>query len=222
VGVERRPAVRIEEGQMHLRSFFTGAAVGAAAAYLLDPVAGNGRRARLRDQTGALIRRGEERADDLSRHATNVVQGKVREMTTAPERSMDDGTVEARVRSEVLGRGDLDASRVIVNVEDGVAVLRGEVSGPDAIAGIVDRTKAVEGVREVRNLLHVPGAPAPNKEAARAAKPAAGTSGTSGSSGRSGSSSTGSSSPSTSGSSSSATSRSSSPTKPSGSSGSSS
>ena len=210
---------------MHLRSFFTGAAVGAAAAYLLDPVAGNGRRARLLDQTGALIRRGEERADDLSRHATNVFQGRVRQMTTAPERSMDDGTVEARIRSEVLGRGDPDASGVVVNVEDGVAVLRGEVSGPDAIAGIVDRTKAVEGVREVRNLLHVPGAPAPNKEAARAAKPATGsssTSSTSRSSGGSSSSSTGSTSPSTSGSSSSATSRSSSPTKPSGSSSSSS
>jgi hypothetical protein len=215
---------------MHLRSFFTGAAVGAAAAYLLDPVAGTGRRSRLRDQTGALIRRGEERADDLGRHATNVVQGKVREMTTAPERSMDDGTVEARIRSEVLGRGDVDASGIVVNVEDGVAVLRGEVSGPDdAIAGIVDRTKAVEGVREVRNLLHVPGAPAPNKEAARAAKPTAGTSGTSGtsstpgSSGRSSSPSTGSTSSTTSGSSSgSTTSRSSSSTKPTGSSSSSS
>jgi gas vesicle protein len=210
---------------MHLRSFFTGAAVGAAAAYLLDPVAGTGRRSRLRDQTGALIRRGEERADDLGRHATNVVQGKVREMTTAPERSMDDGTVEARIRSEVLGRGDVDASGIVVNVEDGVAVLRGEVSEPDAIAGIVDRTKAVEGVRDVRNLLHVPGAPAPNKEAARAAKPTAGTSGTSGtsstpgSSGRSSSPSTGSSGSTTPGS---TASRSSSSTKPTGSSGSSS
>jgi gas vesicle protein len=196
---------------MHLRSFFTGAAVGAAAAYLLDPVGGTGRRSRLRDQTGALIRRGEERADDLSRHATNVVQGKAREMTTAPERSMEDATIEARIRSEVLGRRDLDASSVVVNVEDGVAVLRGEVSGPDAIAGIADRTKAVQGVREVRNLLHVPGAPAPNKEAARAVKPASGTSGTSSASGSSGGSSS-----SSTGSSGSGTSRSSSSTKPSG------
>lgn len=156
---------------MHLRAFVKGAAVGAAAAYLLDPDAGRGRRSRLRDQAGALVRRGQDRADELSRHASNVIEGKLHELagTGDIDRAMDDTTVADRIRSEVLGRRDLAAGEVVVNVEDGVAYLRGEAPIAGTIEEIVDRTKAVSGVRAVENLLHQPGTPAPNKRAARSA-----------------------------------------------------
>jgi osmotically-inducible protein OsmY len=154
---------------MHIRTYVKGAALGAAAAYLFDPVSGNGRRARLRDQAGAAIRRRRERIDDLSRHASNVVQGAIHEVagTGSTDRPMDDATVADRIRSEVLGRGELADADVVVNVEDGVAVLRGEAPTNTAIVEIVDLTAAVDGVREVQDLMHLPGQPAPNKQAAR-------------------------------------------------------
>lgn len=155
---------------MHLRTFVKGAALGAAAAYLLDPDEGSGRRARLRDQAGALLRRSRERADQLSRHASNVVEGERHELSGDAEadRAMDDATIADRIRSEVLGRGDLQADGVVVNAENGVAQLRGVVPTREAMEEIVDRTRAVSGVIDAENLLHLPDEPAPNKRAARA------------------------------------------------------
>jgi osmotically-inducible protein OsmY len=152
---------------MHLRAFIKGAAVGAAAAYLFDPDSGNGRRARLRDQAEALVRQSRERADGLSRHAGNVIEGKLHELGGAADldRAMDDGTIADRIRSEVLGRRGMDG--VVVNVENGVAQLRGSAPTAASIEDIVDRTRAVAGVLEVENLMHLPDAPAPNKQAAR-------------------------------------------------------
>jgi len=156
---------------MHLRSFVRGAALGAAAAYLFDPDQGNGRRARLRDQTAALMRRSRERADELSRHAGNVIEGRLHELggMAVADRDTDDATVVDRIRSEVLGRRDVRAADVVVNVEDGVAQLRGEVPDAATMEGVVDETRTVAGVRDVENLMHLPGAPAPNKQAARSA-----------------------------------------------------
>ena len=153
---------------MHLRAFVRGAALGAAAAYLFDPDAGNGRRARLRDQAAALVRRSQERAEHLSRHATDVVEGKLHELGGADvDRELDDATIADRIRSEVLGRRDLGAAGVVVNVEHGVAQLRGGVPTREATQKIVERTRAVPGVIDVHNLLHLPNEPAPNKQAAR-------------------------------------------------------
>jgi osmotically-inducible protein OsmY len=154
---------------MHLRAFVKGAALGAVAAYLFDPDAGNGRRVRLRDQAAALGRRSQDRAEQLSRHATNVVEGKLHELSGAADadRELDDATIADRIRSEVLGRRDLRAHGVLVNVENGVAQLRGPVPTREAMAEIVDRTRAVPGVVDVHNLMHLPDEPAPNKRAAR-------------------------------------------------------
>ena len=153
---------------MHLRAFVKGAALGAAAAYLFDPDSGDGRRARLRDQAGALVRQGRDRADGLSRHAGNVIEGKLHELGGAADldRPVDDATVADRIRSEVLGRGDLGAD-VVVNVENGKAQLRGAAPTAATIEDIVDRTRAVAGVLDVENLMHLPDETAPNKRAAR-------------------------------------------------------
>lgn len=158
---------------MHVGAFVKGAMTGAAAAYLLDPVSGGGRRARLRDQAAAATRRGRVRADKLSRHATNVAEGKISELGNAlrsTDRSMDDATVADRIRSEVLGRQDLQADGLVVNVESGVAFLRGEMAERERIEEVVELTAGVAGVTGVENLVHLPESPAPNKAAARAAR----------------------------------------------------
>ncbi|HET6615179.1 MAG TPA: hypothetical protein VFH62_04760, partial [Dehalococcoidia bacterium] len=40
--------------------------------------------------------------------------------------------------------------------------LRGQLEHPDAIRRLVNETAHVDGVREVRNYLHLPGTPPPN------------------------------------------------------------
>jgi osmotically-inducible protein OsmY len=75
--------------------------------------------------------------------------------------------VTDRVKSEVLGRRDLGATNLLVDVQDGVVHLRGELDDPATIDRVVELTKQVPGVLEVENLTHRPGAAAPNKATAR-------------------------------------------------------
>ena len=53
--------------------------------------------------------------------------------------------------------------KITVNAENGKIVLRGEVEQPELIKDLEKRTKKVQGVTEVENLLHTPGSPAPTK-----------------------------------------------------------
>ena len=56
----------------------------------------------------------------------------------------------------------LDQRRLLdLAAKDNLAVLRGEVEKPALIKDLEKRTKKVQGVREVENLLHVPGSKAP-------------------------------------------------------------
>jgi osmotically-inducible protein OsmY len=146
-----------EEGVMGITSFVKGAIAGAAVAYLFDPEAGRGRRARLRDQAAAAGRRARDRAGEMSRHAGNVVEGRIHEATASMDtgRAMDDVTVADRIRSEVLGRPDLAAGGLLVDVTDGVAHLRGRFDDADRLARVIDLTEKVRGVREVDNLVEV-------------------------------------------------------------------
>jgi osmotically-inducible protein OsmY len=151
---------------MRFRTFVIAGLAAAAAAYLFDPVSGRSRRVRLRDRSMAIGRRTMTRAGKLSRHAGNVLQGKVHEIVNlAPERPMDDATVADRVRSEVLGRADVDAGNLLVDVAEGVVSLRGELDDPGRIERVIDLTGEIPGVRRVENLIHLPDAPAPNKAA---------------------------------------------------------
>jgi osmotically-inducible protein OsmY len=153
---------------MRIRTVILAGLAGAAAAYLFDPVSGRGRRTRLRDRTGAILRRGGTRVDKLSRHATNVMEGATHDLEGHPaDRAMDDVTVADRIRSEVLGQRELSTAGLVVNVEDGVAFLRGELDDPALVETVVDRTKSIAGVRSIENLIHLPDSPAPNKASAR-------------------------------------------------------
>jgi|SRR5687767_12459906 osmotically-inducible protein OsmY len=157
---------------MRVRTVIGAALVGAAAAYLFDPLSGGGRRARLRDRTSAILRRARWRGEKLQRHAGNVIQGKMHKIRDLGEadRPMDDATIAQRVRSEVLGRPDFRADDIIVDVENGLARLRGQMEHPGRIEVIVDLTKKIPGVRAVETFIHAPGSSAPNKAAARSTR----------------------------------------------------
>ena len=161
---------------MRIRDLIAGASAGAAAAYLFDPLAGRGRRARLRDRVGAELRRARWRGGKLRRHAANVLEGNVHQFAPLDEtdRPMDDVTIAQRIRSEVLGRPSLSAKGIVVDVNEGIARLRGQLDDAKLIHRLVEETKNIPGVRDVESLLHPAGASAPNKEAARSTERAGG------------------------------------------------
>jgi osmotically-inducible protein OsmY len=139
------------------------AALAAAGAWLLDPVSGRRRRALLRDRTAGFLRRGARRSERFGRHVASDTQGLAQRAAHArPEpRVLDDATLKNKVETEIFRDADSPKGRVSVNAQHGIVQLRGEVDSPDLIDDLVEKTRAIQGVREVENLLHVPGSPAP-------------------------------------------------------------
>ena len=82
-----------------------------------------------------------------------------------PRPEPNDATLAARVESEVFAAPDAPKGSVDVNAENGIVVLRGEVERPELIDELVEKARSVQGVREVENLLHLPGEEAPMHQA---------------------------------------------------------
>jgi hypothetical protein len=76
-------------------------------------------------------------------------------------RQYDDVTLARKVESEIFRADHPAKAKVSVNVADGVVELRGQVE-QEHIATLGRAARAVDGVRDVHNLLHVPGTPAPH------------------------------------------------------------
>jgi osmotically-inducible protein OsmY len=77
---------------------------------------------------------------------------------------MDDQTLADRVRSEIFRAADAPKGSVSVDVQAGVAYLRGEVTDQAWIDRLGSETRKVQGINGVKNLLHTPGTPAPTAE----------------------------------------------------------
>jgi osmotically-inducible protein OsmY len=140
------------------------AAVGAAIAYLFDPTSGRRRRALARDRAGALVRRAGRKADRLQRHAEAEAYGvsqRIQHRSEASGPTPDDATLAQKVQSEIFRDPEVPKGNINVNAENGTVVLRGEVESPDLIRDLEERTRKVQGVEQVENLLHLPGAAAP-------------------------------------------------------------
>lgn len=145
--------------------------IGAALAYFFDPDRGRTRRARTSDQVGAALRSTGRRAGRTRRRLSARTAGMVekaryqRHDYLAP----NDATLAHKVESELFGRPEVPKGRINVNAEQGVVVLRGQVETTDQIDQIEQATRQIEGVIEVKNLLHVAGTAAPNKRKATSA-----------------------------------------------------
>jgi hypothetical protein len=68
----------------------------------------------------------------------------------------DDASLTEKVQNELFRAGDVPKSRIDVDVENGVVRLRGEVERHELIDELEHRTRRVEGVRDVENLVHLP------------------------------------------------------------------
>jgi osmotically-inducible protein OsmY len=140
-----------------------GAALGALLAFFFDPQGGARRRHTFRDRFFAFFRRRARETGRAGREVASEAYGlaqKARHRREEPK-EYDDATLAQKVESEVFRDPDFPKGRINVNVQNGVVQLRGELPDPDLIEDLVSRTRDVQGVRDVENLLHTPGTPAP-------------------------------------------------------------
>jgi osmotically-inducible protein OsmY len=135
-----------------------GAAIGAAAAWFLDPNDGTRRRNVVRDKTTKYARRGKEEAARKATYAGETVKGKATAVAPGTGREpagerLGDPALKAKVESEIFRDPDSPKGQVSVNVEDGVVYLRGELDDEAKIEGLREAAARVEGVRGVESLL---------------------------------------------------------------------
>lgn len=128
-------------------------AVGAAILYFWDPVAGKGRRARLKDQTASEVRGLGDTAVKRARYEAGRVKGLIHEKMPTDRAFYDDHTLLQKVRSEAIGPMGDAVGPVDLRVEDGVVHLTGMSRDRTAEAELVARIKEVAGVRDIRNEL---------------------------------------------------------------------
>jgi osmotically-inducible protein OsmY len=143
-----------------LITFALGAAAGAAARHFLDAPHRN----QIRDQAAAKARAGAGQAATTATNAANKAKGAVASATPSHTPDLDDVGLARKVETEIFRDTEAPKGNVSVNVEAGVAYLRGEVASEEWIARLGDEAAHVEGVKGVNNLLHEPGKPAPAAE----------------------------------------------------------
>jgi hyperosmotically inducible periplasmic protein len=147
-----------------MKIFALAGAIGAALAYFLDPDNGKRRRNMARDRTMAFFRRLGRRSERMGRGVTAEAYGLSQKVTHLKEEEKpqpDDVTLARKVETEIFRDRDVPKGQINVNAEQGVVVLRGEVERPEMIKDLEEKTRAVQGVLDVENLLHLPDAPAP-------------------------------------------------------------
>jgi osmotically-inducible protein OsmY len=142
------------------------AALGAALVYFFDPQNGRRRRAQARERIPAFFRGKARHAERLGRTAQSQAYGvtqKVKHRKEEDKPQPDDATLAHKVETEIFRDAEVPKGQINVNAENGVVVLRGEVEQSELIRDLEQKTRKVQGVREVENLLHTPGTPAPTK-----------------------------------------------------------
>jgi len=141
-----------------------GLAAGVALEYFLDPAAGRRRRHGARDRALSRVRRGERHALVRVRRAEAHATGVARRTLNARRRHakpVDDVTLAHRVESQLYRRAGVAKGHISVNAEEGVVFLRGMLDREEDIERVATAARAIDGVRDVENLMHSPGTPAP-------------------------------------------------------------
>jgi osmotically-inducible protein OsmY len=144
--------------------------LGALVMYFFDRASGRRRRALVRDRFAHIrrvltrdVRRAAERRGRFVRGVARGVRHDAADLIPHGYRRVDDDTLVARVRSEVLRRADVPSGDIHIDVYEGCVTLRGQLGTDDEIHRVVERTRRVDGVADVRSYLHLPGTPPPNK-----------------------------------------------------------
>ena len=147
-------------------SFALGLAAGAAAAHFLDPQSGRRRRNTMRDQAQSKASHVASAMQTQATHAAQVAKGAAHAAAPTGTRlpDADDVTLARKVETEIFRAADAPKGSVSVDVQAGVATLRGEVGEQTWIERLGDEAGRVDGIKGVQNLLHTPGTPAPDAD----------------------------------------------------------
>lgn len=139
-------------------------ALGALLMYFLDPQSGRRRRSLLGERLSGFVRRfgrgSQEQIQGIASEPTGPTQG-VEQPHGEEEPQRDDATLAHKVESEIFRNREFPKGQININAQEGVVVLRGQVERPELIKDLEERTRKVQGVRDVENLLHLPDTPAP-------------------------------------------------------------
>jgi osmotically-inducible protein OsmY len=141
--------------------------MGAALAYFFDPETGNRRRSMTRDRALAFFRRTGHQAGRAGQAAKSQAYGVTQKADQLKERTKeepDDATLAHKVETELFRDADVPKGDINVNAENGVVYLRGQVADEGLAETLGKSARKIQGVREVENLLHTPGTPAPTKQ----------------------------------------------------------
>ena len=164
--LKRQPAnTRVARARAALRRSPTALAAAAGAAgltYFFDPQLGKRRRKRVLQRTGGFARRRVRRTARIVRHTSSEAVGLGRKATHPRWRQSapaDDVTLAHKVETEIFRPAGAPKGSVDVNAVDGVVWLRGQVDRLEQLRELEERARHVVGVKEVRNLLHLPGTP---------------------------------------------------------------
>ena len=139
---------------MNITSLLVGAGAGAGLMYLLDPDAGNRRRALMRDQLMRARNLTGDAVDATSRDMRNRARGVVADLRSRLlPGDVSDEVLQERVRAR-LGQIVRYARSIETTVDDGRVTLRGPVLADD-VTRLVRRVGQVPGVGSVDNRLDV-------------------------------------------------------------------
>ena len=150
---------------MRLSSIAMAAAAGAGLTYFLDPSSGARRRNMARDRVMATLRRGGRKAGSAATYASSEVQGAAARTAAAireEEPPPNDQALAAKVETVIFRDDSVPKGAINVDAADGVVTLRGEVGDRDMIEELEKEVRGINGVKDVSNLLHPPGTPAPS------------------------------------------------------------
>ena len=117
-----------------------------------------------RDRIAGTARRVGRTSARVGRGASSTAYGlrqKARHLRERPKPQPDGVTLAHKVETEIFREPDIPKGQINVNSVDGVLYLRGETEQPEMIRELVEKTRKVQGVREVESLLHTPGSPVP-------------------------------------------------------------
>jgi BON domain len=144
-------------------AFAVGAATGGATLFFVDSLSGRRRRRRSTDRAAGSVRRTWRRTARAGRRARAATVGtakRVRHRSETP-RDFDDTTLARKVESELFRDPSVPKGRISINAQLGVVQLRGEVPTVGMLTELIERTRRIQGVRDVESLLHLQGVDAP-------------------------------------------------------------
>lgn len=150
------------------------AGLAAGLAYLLDPHSGNSRRTRISQRSAHVARRlGRASARRMQYLWLSTERRARHRLAGAPPTFAEGRTLLDRVESELFTDPAVPHGALSLEVEGTTVVLRGQLEKREEIDKVEKAVRKIPGVGQVKNLLHQPGTPAPNKIAALIASSAA-------------------------------------------------